>query len=72
MSEKPQEDLLESIISKSIAQQEEARRAAPEDCTSLATSMICSSLSTEQGPAMTAKLPPPTQAEPTFTAVSSG
>lgn len=31
MSEKPQEDLLESIISKSVAQQEEARRAAPED-----------------------------------------
>ena len=28
MSEKPQEDLLESIISKSVAQQEEARRAA--------------------------------------------
>lgn len=31
MSEKPQEDLLESIISKSVAQQEEAGRAAPED-----------------------------------------
>lgn len=31
MSEKPQEDLLESIISKSIAQREEARAAAPED-----------------------------------------
>ena len=47
-------------------------RAAPERFTSLATSTICSSDSTEQGPAMTEKLPPPIRALPTSTTVSSG
>ena len=47
-------------------------RAAPERFTSSATSQICASLSTEQGPAMTEKLPPPILALPTVTTVSSG
>ena len=46
--------------------------AAPEDFTSSATAQICSSDSTEQGPAMTEKLPPPIRAFPTVTTESSG
>ena len=45
---------------------------APEAFTSPATSMICASLSTEQGPAMTEKFPPPILALPICTTVSSG
>ena len=47
-------------------------RLAPDAFTSSATSMICASLSTEQGPAMTAKFPPPIFTSPTRTTVSSG
>ena len=47
-------------------------RLAPAAFTALATSTICSSDSTEQGPAIMAKLPPPIFTSPTFTTVSSG
>ncbi|CUQ03767.1 Uncharacterised protein [Flavonifractor plautii] len=47
-------------------------RAAPEAFTSSATAQICASLSTEQGPAITEKFPPPILAFPTETTVSSG
>ena len=48
-------------------------RAAPAAFTSRATPTICSSLSTEQGPAMTVKRPPPPMGTPdTSTTVSSG
>ena len=46
--------------------------AAPLAFTAWATPTICASLSTEQGPAMTAKLPPPTFTPLTSTTVSSG
>ena len=45
---------------------------APAAWTALAMPMICSSLSTEQGPAMRAKCPPPIFAFPAVTTVSSG
>ena len=48
------------------------RREAPESFTSWAMPQICSSLSTEQGPAITEKLPPPMRALPTVTTESSG
>ena len=47
-------------------------REAPEAFTDWATSMICSRLSTEQGPAMTVNPPPPMTASPMRTALSSG
>ena len=45
---------------------------APAACTRRATSVICSSLSTLHGPAITAKYPPPILCPPTSTMVSSG
>ena len=48
------------------------RKAAPERFTSSATSVICSFVSMEQGPAMTWKLPPPIFLPQTSMTVSSG
>ena len=45
---------------------------APAACTRRATPVIWASLSTLQGPAITAKWPPPTLTPPTSTTVSSG
>ena len=46
--------------------------SAPEAFTALATATICSSDSTEQGPAIMQKWPPPILTFPTCTTVSSG
>ena len=43
-----------------------------KDFTSMAIAVICSSLSTEQGPAITSKLPPPMELPRTVITVSSG
>ena len=48
------------------------RKAAPAFFTSWATKVICSSVSTEQGPAMRAKCPPPMAAGPAWMTESSG
>ena len=45
---------------------------APAAFTLLATLIICSSLSIEQGPAITVALPPPISASPTLITVSAG
>ena len=45
---------------------------APEALTAFATATICSSDSTEHGPAIMTKLPPPIFTPPTSTTVSSG
>ena len=45
---------------------------APEVFTALATATICSSDSTEHGPAIMQKFPPPTLTSPTCTIMSSG
>ena len=45
---------------------------APLAFTALAMATTCSSLSTEQGPAIRVRLPPPIWVPPTFTTVSSG
>ena len=47
-------------------------KPAPEALTAFATSTICSRLSTEQGPAMTWKCPPPIFLPQTSMTVSSG
>ena len=48
------------------------RSFAPLSFTARATVVSCSSLSMEQGPAMTLKVPAPTRTSPTATTVSSG
>ena len=48
------------------------RILAPDSLTAVATSMICSSDSTEQGPAIMAKYPPPMRTSPTSIMVSLG
>lgn len=48
------------------------RKSAPISLTCSAMPQICSSLSTEQGPAAMAKLPPPIFTPPTSMTVSAG
>ena len=48
------------------------RTVAPDALTAFAMPTICSSDSTEQGPAISVRFPPPIVTSPTFTTVSSG